>query len=343
MPGGLTCCPQCFGDHGLEKIISGMTEVRGTCPVCGTDGVILVEAIRLREVFGPLINIYEPNDGGRLLVDFLREDWDLFHHPRLDNARAKELLAEVLNDGEIVRKTLSPSAKYQSDRLIVWETLRTELMHENRYFPATPLDLDRLEELLELLRAAQVTRTWYRARLQTSDAPFPLAEMSAPPPRLASHGRANPAGIPYLYLASDPKTSIAELRPHTGERACVAEFLLPEGLNLVDLRNPRRAVSPFAFADEDAIGRLRGDVAFLARLGEELTRPVVPQGAPFDYVPSQYLCEFIKNCGYEGVLYRSSVGDGINLAFFKPSAAQAQSVAQYDIIRVDAEIRAAEA
>lgn len=212
-------------------------------------------------------------------------------------------------------------------------------MHENRYFPATTLDLDRLEELLELLRAEQVARTWYRARLQTSDAPFPIAEMGAPPRRLASHGRANPAGIPYLYLGSNPKTAIAELRPHTGERACVAEFLLPERLNLVDLRRPRRVVSPFAFADEDLIGRLRGDVAFLDRLGEELTRPVVPQGAPFDYVPSQYLCEYIKKCGYEGVLYRSSVSDGINLALFNPGLAQAQSVARYDIVKVEAEIR----
>ena len=316
-----------------------MSEVLGQCAICGTENVILVEASHLREVFGPLINIYEPSADGRLLVELLREDWDLFHHPNLDNAHANELLAEVFDDGEIARKTFSPSAKYQSDRLIVWETLRTELMHENRYFPATQLDLDRLEELLELLRADQVPRTWYRARLQITDAPFPIEEMGAPARRLASHGRANPAGIPYLYLASNPSTAVAELRPHTGERACVAEFLLPERQNIVDLRSPRRAVSPFAFADEDLIGRLRGDVAFLDRLGDELTRPVIPQGAPFDYVPSQYLCEYIKKCGYDGVLYRSSVSDGINLALFSPALAQPQSLAQYDIVRVDAEIR----
>ena len=37
----------------------------------------------------------------------------------------------------------------------------------------------------------------------------------------------------------------------------------------------------------------------------------MPHGAPIDYVPSQYLCEFIKNCEYHGVVYSSSVGDGI--------------------------------
>lgn len=39
-------------------------------------------------------------------------------------------------------------------------------------------------------------------------------------------------------------------------------------------------------------------------------RPVVPQAAAIDYTPSQYLCEFIKKCGYNGVVYLSSVIEG---------------------------------
>jgi hypothetical protein len=301
--------------------------------------VALIAASQLGEVFGPLINIYEPNAKGRLLVEWLREDWDLFHHPNMDNARVKELLAEVLDDGEIVRELFVPSPKYQTDRLIVWETLRAELMHENRYFPATRLDLERLEELFEILRAEAVPKVWHRARLQTADAPFKLEDMGAPPRRVASHGRANPAGIPYLYLGSTPETGVCEIRPHTGERACVAEFELADELSIVDLQSPRRVVSPFDYTDEDLIGPLRGDVAFLERLGQELTRPIVPQSAPFDYVPSQYVCEYIKKCGYHGVLYRSSVSDGFNLALFDPTRARAIKVTQYDVLKVAATIR----
>jgi hypothetical protein len=106
-------------------------------------------------------------------------------------------------------------------------------------------------------------------------------------------------------------------------------------------RNPRRVISPFVLTDEDQLGPLRLDVAFLERLGEELTRPVVPQGAPFDYVPSQYLCEYIKKCGNVGVLYRSAVSEGINLALFNPELATAQSVRQYEVIRVAVDIRPA--
>lgn len=86
---------------------------------------------------------------------------------------------------------------------------------------------------------------------------------------------------------------------------------------------------------------LRADITFLERLGEELTRPVLPQGAVIDYVPSQYLCEFIKKCGYDGVIYRSSASDGINLALFDPSKATGGAVALYNITRVSVTVAAA--
>jgi hypothetical protein len=86
---------------------------------------------------------------------------------------------------------------------------------------------------------------------------------------------------------------------------------------------------------------LRADIAFLERLGEELTRPVLPRGAAIDYVPSQYLCEFIKKSGYDGVVYRSSVSAGINLALFDPSRAVPGVVATYSVDSVTVVVRPA--
>jgi hypothetical protein len=214
-------------------------------------------------------------------------------------------------------------------------------MHENRYFPKTRIDFDRLETLLGnlLMDMEEIPTTWHRARIQTGDAPYPINEMQAPPPKYASHGRANPAGIPYLYLGSEVDTAASEIRPHTGEIICVAEFTTPNDLKIVDLRNPRQTVSPFLLADEADVGRMRSDIRFLERLGEELTRPVLPQAAAFDYTPSQYLCEFIKKCGYDGVIYRSSVSIGMNMALFKPNRAQiGNTVAQHKVSRVDVDV-----
>lgn len=251
----------------------------------------------------------------------------------MDLAHAKELLGEILDNGKIVRQSFSPSSRYISEGLVQWETLRDEMMYRNRWFLDTDIDTARLSQLLDLLVVQDLPQKWYRARIRTGDDSFPMGEMGAPPKRLASHGRANPAGIPYLYLGSKPETATAEIRPHTGEVACVADFTIPE-IRAVDLRNPRKSVSPFILSDASDIGQLRADLPFLERLGEELTRPVLPQGAAIDYIPSQYLCEFIKKCGFDGVVYRSSVSDGINLALFDPEKAQGGAVALYNVSQV---------
>jgi len=60
-----------------------------------------------------LISIYEPDPDGKSLVEWMKTDWQLFSHPRMDSPRAKELLAEILDDGDIVRKPFSPSAAFK--------------------------------------------------------------------------------------------------------------------------------------------------------------------------------------------------------------------------------------
>lgn len=333
------CCAGCFADRGLRNnIIPSLSKERGLCSYCGAEEADLVEPLQLKEYFEALVNIYEPDKKGRSLVEWLKVDWAMFH-PSMDLARQMELLAEVLENSEIVRQSFVPSEKYRSDGLERWEKLRTELMHENRYFPDAQLDTDRLKELFDLLQADDVPMNWYRARLQPTETIFNLEEMGAPPQRMTGHGRANPAGIPYLYLSSTEETAVSEMRPHTGERACVADFSIPTGLKILDLRHPRALVSPFDLGDEDQIGLLRSDIDFLERLGEELTRPILPQGAMIDYVPSQYLCEFVKKCGYAGVIYRSAVCEGINLALFNPSLAKPIRVRPYIIQQVSVTVR----
>ncbi|MHB1479401.1 MAG: RES family NAD+ phosphorylase [Acidithiobacillus ferrooxidans] len=331
------CCPECFDDRGLRKdIIPSLSTTQGVCDFCGSAGVDLVKPGQLSDIFEMLVSVYEPDLTGKPLVEWMKDDWHIF--PHMDAAHAKELLGEILDDGEVVRKTFSPSATYKSEGLARWETLRDELMYKNRYFLDEELDVDRLHELLGHLIADNVPERWYRARVLTGGEPYRIDEMGAPPKHLATHGRANPIGIPYLYLASFPETAIAEVRPHTGETASVAEFSVLRPLTVVDLRDPRKLISPFVLADASAIGQMRADISFLERLGNELTRPVLPRSAGIDYIPSQYLCEFIKKRGYDGVVYRSSVSTGMNLALFNPAMVKGTVVTTYIISRVSVEI-----
>lgn len=332
------CCPECFDDEGLRKeIFQFLGAERGTCDYCGTRDVDLLDPQALAAYFESIVNVYEPSEHGRSLAEWLKEDWLLFSHPVMDLAHTKELISDILDDGQIARMLFIPSPSYKSEGLMQWEALRDEMMYRNRWFLGVKLDTERLRQLLDHLLSDGLPRTWYRARILADDETYTIDKMGAPPNRRASHGRANPAGIPYLYLGSKPETAAAEIRPHTGEVACVADFTIPE-LKAVDLRNPRKLISPFVIGDAGVIGQLRADLPFLERLGEELTRPVLPSGAAIDYIPSQYLCEFIKDAGFDGVVYRSSVSDGINLALFEPAKATGGTVVLYNISKVSVEV-----
>jgi hypothetical protein len=312
----------------------------GDCFYCGTENTAVVVPAQISEFFELLVSAYKRDDQGNVLVEWFREDWGLFRHPRMDNNRASDLLAEILSDSELVAQTFSPAYEVDGSPLDEWEKLRDELMFHNRFFPDARIDLIWLERLLVSLSvdSSEVPSVWYRARIQSEEAPYSLAQMGAPPSKFASYGRANPAGIPYLYLGSTESTAISEIRPHTGEIACVVDFRIPVDLELIDLRRPRRPISPFFLEDGADICKLRGYLPLLDRLGEELTRPVLPRSAAIDYTPSQYLCEFIKKSGYQGVLYSSSVGAGMNLALFDPRCANAGVVTQYRVVRVSVEI-----
>lgn len=334
------CCPECFGDRVLrDQIFPTLEPKEGTCDFCGSINTSLVTPASLAEYFELLVNVYEPSSDGKILVEWMKDDWLIFSHDRMDIAHAKDLLSEILNNGEIVRRTFQPSSSYSSDGLAQWDRLRDEMMYSNRWFLDVTIDEERLKELLDMLIAKELPLRWYRARIQSEDGTFQIDKMGAPPKRRSSNGRANPAGIPYLYLGSLPKTAVAEVRPHTGEIACVATFDIPE-IKAVDLRNPRELVSPFILEDARQIAQLRADLPFLERLGEELTRPVQPSGAAIDYIPSQYLCEFIKKKGFDGVVYRSSVSEGINLALFDPNQAIGGEVVIYNVERVSVQVAA---
>jgi hypothetical protein len=336
----MRCCPECFDDRGLrENIIPTLKPVRGTCDFCGSMDADLVHPRQLSDVFELLVSAYEPDPKGKSLVELMKEDWLLFSHPRMDISHAQELLGEILGDRDIVHKLFLPSANFRSEGLARWETLRDELMYKNRYIPNEELEPEWVGGLLDQVKANDLQRKWYRARILVQDKPYKIGEMGAPTKRHATHGRASPAGIPYLYLGSLPETAIAEVRPHTGELACVADFAVSIPLVAADLRNPRKLVSPFILGDPEAISQLRADIPFLERLGDELMRPVPPSAAPIDYVPSQYICELIKKRGYKGVVYRSSVSRGINLALFDPTMATGGSVALYEISEVSVTVK----
>jgi hypothetical protein len=158
--------------------------------------------------------------------------------------------------------------------------------------------------------------------------------MACPPAAHTKNGRANPVGIPYLYAATTPETAIAETRPHPGDQLTVAQFRMTHPLKLLNLLHPRKTFSPFNVLDEGELPALRHDLAFLCHLAGELSKPVLPRVADLEYLPTQYLCEFIKNCDYDGVVFKSSISNGANVALFSDSKVQVDALSYYEVTRL---------
>lgn len=329
------CCGDCFGDWFLSDYIGVISDEVADCGFCGSKDVKVIAPQELLFHFDSLFELYEKSSEleAASLESLLREDWDLFEG--LDRVKAGALLVQVFDDLDIFRSKFIPTPDSETAAILQWETFREELKHQWRFFPTNTSEILDLKNSFVALES-RMALTVYRARACDESAPFPLGEMGKPPEKLVGNGRANPVGIPCLYVASDSATAVAEIRPHKGEVVCVAEFKFKDSLSFVDLRDPRRKISPF-FLDEDDLRMVHRNMGYLCRLGNELTMPVLPRSAHLDYLPSQYLCEFIKSCGYDGVVYKSAMGAGVNYAIFNDSNVTGIGVNMYQVNQVHVE------
>lgn len=326
------CCPECFGDQILrDELFPTLDPTIGECSFCHAAGTQLVEPAQLSPYFELLASAYEPRDTGRPMVEWFRDDWMLFN--KLTSTLAGELLCAIFGD-DFVRRSFVPAVDYKPEALHQWKLLRDEIRYANRWVFQNDIDRDRLGELLDMLLARSLPRDWHRARIPAENQVFTIDDLGAPPPRSTRHGRANPSGIPYLYLSSLPDTAVAEVRPQPGESVYVARYAIDD-IRAVDLRAPRELISPFILADANAICQLRADISLLERLGQDLMQPVRAEAAAIDYIPTQYLCELIKYQGFNGVVYQSSVNKGFNLALFDPKRAKPKNIVEYTVQEVD--------
>lgn len=320
------CCPNCFDDaairsHLIDQVITSV----GTCPRCDATVARRANPEDFYQWFSSLLSSYEEDETGERIEALLEAEWGMFANSPLSATERRVLIADVMGDPEILRRSFLPLGVTPSQSLEAWDYMVEEMMHARRWFSQSDLDLLRISRLLDRLVVSQSDlpdHEWTRGRILGPGGTFSAEDMGAPPKELAGNGRVSPAGIRCLYVASNPETAAAELRPHPGERIALSEVTLDAGLRFADLRDPRALVTPLLLEESD-VKRVREDLPFLQRLGEELTKPVHPNVSLYRYAPTQFLCELIKSNGFDGVLYNSAMttNDGINLAVFDPNNA----------------------
>jgi len=143
---------------------------------------------------------------------------------------------------------------------------------------------------------------WQRKRFKG----FKAADSGAPPANIGSAGRINPERIRYLYLAEDPETAIYEVRPTIGQHVSVAFFKTVDEVKIYDLA---RVNKPQEGEESE------NDYALFDIIQQRFSEPNT--GDTFRYLPTQYLSELIKQMGFDGLRFKSSLKKGgINVVLF---------------------------
>lgn len=149
---------------------------------------------------------------------------------------------------------------------------------------------------------------FYRARIYNPGDPigqepnfrgYDKAGSFVPPEKIISPaGRINPDGIKYLYTASDIATAIAEVNPHIGNKISVAKITIKQPLHIFNIAiNDCGIDVPHFPAASDWLQK------FVLGLSLTFQQPYSQNG---NYYLCQYISEFVKLWGFDGICHYSS-------------------------------------
>jgi len=160
---------------------------------------------------------------------------------------------------------------------------------------------------------AQLGQEWREDENGVEEAlPHPPSRM-VPRTENVFEGRANPKGIPFLYLASEQETAMSEVRPWLGSSISLGLFSLEKDLRLIDLSLGH---DKFIFYFNEPNSEER-EKAVWYDIDRAFSRPVTRTDNHTEYIPTQIIAEFFKKNNFDGVIYKSNFGsNGYNIALF---------------------------
>lgn len=161
--------------------------------------------------------------------------------------------------------------------------------------------------------------------------PFPNTRMK-PLPDSASEGRANPKGIPCLYVATDKDTAMSEVRPWLGAIISVGEFRLVRNLKILDFSVNHGKNNLRIYFEEPAAEEIVE--AVWSDIDNAFSRPTKASDLNSEYAPTQIISEFIKSEGYDGIAYKSSLTDGHNVCLFDLGSANIVKCSIYEATKI---------
>lgn len=321
----MNCCINCFNDAQIISIIS-TNNIMNDCDFCDSKSVKTIDCEDLTEYFSQIFDFYTPADKSDLVLHkHLAFFWPGLFNKKLQEKTVKHLVNSIGRGYENYSRELFENSVHfvndiyiesQQELELQWEDFAKEIKENNRFFIKSKIDIETIGSyLVRLAKTYPSGQRFYRARL--SDHMLDVSKLGKPPKENATSGRANPVGIPYLYVSESPLTTVYETRSSLYDKLTVGEFHLMEPLQVISLRKID-LIGPFEIQEKGfELEEFINIRPFLITLQNELSKPIRKQDAPFDYLPTQYLCEYIKFLGFDAIEYDSAMNiGGYNLAVF---------------------------
>lgn len=338
----MICCIECFQDVEIRAAIE-MIGHKGNCPICKKKNVWIYDSdqdadkTNIEEMLDSVLRIYVPEsllpisfpEEEKLLIgERLLKDWRIFASNITGVKQIVDAMVFESLDLE-PRIVMEPvgipqlfDEMYLNDNSIMgkytWEIFKKCLRNENR-FHNQYINLEVLERVLrETTITIPKSTKFYRARVSDKNG-YKRKEMWQPPDDVASPGRANSKGQSCLYLCSNKKTTVKEVRARAFDYITIATFILKRNVKVLDLSLIVHN-SPFYYSGMDMVAYLVNE-SNLRQIQNDMAKPMSRLDSELDYLPTQYISDYAKFLGYDGVKYFSTFDKtSYNVALFDATA-----------------------
>lgn len=329
----MICCENCFNDLEIKEIIKSLDNL-GNCDICGAKEKYIYDTnvnSDLKEMLNSLIDVYTVADEienypiakRKMLKDELVDRWNIFN---ISSEKVYDVIKEICKDKYFdnpdifdkpvgiaqitIENYLRENSIFATNEL---SDFKNEIQKQNRYH-VKGINKKVLNIYFSYLeKEYKAGEKLYRGRISKRSG-YGIKEMGAPPYEGATAGRINSQGIRCLYLADTEDTAICEIRAKAYDYVTIGTFVLNKDINVIDMSRVN-SISPFA--ENIDITQYAVNKIHLDEIAKEITKPLRGEESVLDYIPTQYICEFIKSLGYDGIKYKSTMNekcDGYNIA-----------------------------
>ncbi|MBQ9211555.1 MAG: RES family NAD+ phosphorylase [Clostridia bacterium] len=353
----MRCCIECIKDSEIKGIVnSDPNHIIGTCDFCGGTQRLLIDTEenewisemigRVLDVYTPISNLSDsfPKEKTGFIGDVLSQNWNIFN---LNGNQIQRFVKAICRERyeeqpELFEMPVGIEEMCHDDylnrhsilRTYQWDDFVKGIKEVNR-FHSGYINKDVLSIFLQCaVKKHNKGEVLYRARICSNGKKYKVGEMGAPPIGISRSGRVNPVGISVLYLSDSKATTLYEVRAGVYDYITIGSFKLLEELRVINLAMIDQ-ISPF-------IGERFGfdmteyaiNLEHLRMIAHEIAKPMRNDGA-LDYLPTQYISEFIKSKCYDGIEYASTVHmGGLNLAVFDEKKLKCTYTRMYDVKKI---------